>query len=477
MLVIHFHRVFHSLNQCGPTLCRRLPPLTHIRSICPLSFIARGIPTRGATSKAFLLSCVFAVLLTSGQGGLPTSGTTTAFAQDWPQIMGPERSGQATGQAELSTPWPKAANIAWQVDIGSGYAGPAVVGEQVLALHRLGQEEMLESFELSSGKSRWRAAWSASYRSSMDPDNGPRCVPTVVPATASSDSPVAICYGAAGDLTAVELNSGKLRWHRKLRSEYRADDGYFGAGSSPLVVGQRVIVCLGGKQAGIVAVDLDSGKTLWTATDYDASYTAPVAVDPQTALVVTRLKTVLIDLSSGSLLSEIPFGSRGPTVNAAVPIPIGSGRYLLTASYGVGMTIVSTANRQLDAIITGSELLSSQYNTPVLAANRIIGIDGREDVGVAALRCIDLDSREVLWTQAEYGTAHLIAIGSQVLTLTIPGRVALIDAAAGSYRELAHTQLPAGTYRALPALSSSKFIVRDSHSAGRSKLLCVELPH
>ncbi|MEO8271745.1 MAG: PQQ-binding-like beta-propeller repeat protein, partial [Aureliella sp.] len=181
---------------------------------------------------------------------------TTACAQDWPQIMGPERSGQATGQAELSTSWPKAPNIAWQADIGSGYAGPAVVGEQVLALHRLGQEEMLESFDLSSGESQWRATWPASYRSSIDPDNGPRCVPTVVSANATSDSSTAICYGAAGDLTAVDLNSGKLRWHRKLRSEYRADDGYFGAGCAPLVVGQRVIVCLGGKQAGIVAVNL-----------------------------------------------------------------------------------------------------------------------------------------------------------------------------------------------------------------------------
>lgn len=391
--------------------------------------------------------------------------------------MGPERSGQATGQAELSAPWPKAPNIAWQADIGSGYAGPVVVGEQVLVLHRLDQEEMLESFDLSNGKSQWRATWPASYRSSIDPDNGPRCVPTVVPATGTSDSPTVICYGAAGDLTAVDLNSGKLRWHRKLRSEYRADDGYFGAGSAPLVVGQRVIVCLGGKQAGIVALSLDSGETLWTATDYDASYAAPVVVDPQTALVVTRLKTVLVDLDTGSLLSEIPFGSRGPTVNAAVPIPIGSGRFLLTASYGVGMTIVSTNNRKLEEIVSGSQLLSSQYNTPVLAANRVIGIDGREDVGVAALRCIELDSREVLWTKTNYGTAHLIAIGSQVLTLTVPGRIALIDAAADGYRELAHAQLPDGIYRAPPALSSGTFIVRDSHSAGPSKLLCVELQH
>lgn len=442
-----------------------------------LSFIGGSIPARGATLAAVHLSRVFAVLLASGLSWLLASHASTARAQDWPQIMGPERSGQATGQTALATPWPKTYTLAWQAEVGSGYAGPAIAGDQVLVLHRLEQQEMLESFDLISGKQNWQAVWPASYRSSIDPDNGPRCVPTVVPGTAASDSPTAICYGAAGDLAAVELNSGALRWHRQLRLDYQADDGYFGAGSAPLVVGQRVIVCLGGKNAGIVAVDLASGETLWTATDYDASYAAPVAVDAHTALVVTRLKTVLIDLDSGRVLSEIPFGSRGPTVNAATPIPVGSERYLLTASYGVGMTIVSTANRQLDALVSGSELLSSQYSTPVLAAGRIIGIDGREDVGVASLRSIDLDLQKVIWTQANFGTAHLIAIGPQVLALTTAGRLVLVDAAADSYLELAQWQLPAGTYRAPPALSSSKLIVRNTNrDTGKSKLMCVELP-
>ncbi|MEZ6074937.1 MAG: hypothetical protein R3C56_04435 [Pirellulaceae bacterium] len=70
--------------------------------------------------------------------------------------MGPDRSGQATGQAELSASWPQAPNIAWQADIGSGYAGPAVVGEQVLAAPSTRPTGIAESFDLSTGKSHWR---------------------------------------------------------------------------------------------------------------------------------------------------------------------------------------------------------------------------------------------------------------------------------------------------------------------------------
>lgn len=447
------------------------------RAFVKLSFIGGRIPTRGAIDRTRKLVCVFTFLLASGLSCCASS----ACAQDWPQMLGPERSGQATQHSKPNVPWPEVATVAWQAEIGSGYAGPAVSGEQVLVLHRKGQKEMLESFDLTDGQSRWQTSWPASYRSSIDPDDGPRCVPTVAPAgDGDSNSSLAICYGAAGDLSAVDVQTGKLRWHRPLRSEYQADDGYFGAGSAPLVLGQRVIVCLGGKRAGIIAVDLETGKTLWTATDYDASYAAPIAIDPRTILVVTRLQTVLVDVATGQVLSEIRFGSRGPTVNAATPIAIGAERYLLTASYGVGMTILSTADRQLDELLRGSDLLSSQYATPVLSGGRLIGIDGRADVGVASLRSIDLEAQEIIWNQADFGTAHLIAIGPQVLTLTSSGRLALIDATADSYREVAHCQLPAGIYRAPPALVtnklSSQLIVRDSpDDRSPSTILCIEL--
>ena len=448
------------------------------RTSVTLSFIALRIPTRGATDRAGKLGSVCTFVLASCLGCCASlAAASWVSAQDWPQMLGPDRSGQAMEHSKLNVPWPENAAVAWQAEVGSGYAGPAVSGEQVLVLHRQGQSEMLESFDLDDGQSRWQATWTASYRSSIDPDDGPRCVPTVA---TNGDSKLAICYGAAGDLSAVDVQTGKLRWHRPLRSEYQADDGYFGAGSAPLVLGQRVVICLGGKQAGIIAVDLESGKTLWTATDYDASYAAPIAVDPRTLLVVTRLQTVLVDAATGQVLSEIRFGSRGPTVNAATPIAIGGGRYLLTASYGVGMTILSTAARQLDELLRGSDLLSSQYATPVLSGGRLIGIDGRADVGVASLRSIDLEAQEIVWNQADFGTAHLIAIGPQVLALTSSGRLALIDATADSYREIAHCQLPAGTYRAPPALVgnklSSQLIVRDSPDDRRpGRVLCIEL--
>ncbi len=429
-----------------------------------LSFIAKSIRARGQIVQVLQIAAMAIC-------------SVPVLAQDWPQILGPDRNGQATGHTNLSATWPEEPKLAWQIGLGSGFGGAAIVGERALVMHRLGKDEVLEAVELSTGKNIWRAAWPASYEASYNPDNGPRCVPTV------ADNK-AICYGAAGDLTCVDIRSGKLLWQRSLRKEYDADDGYFGAGSSPLVVGNLAIICLGGQAAGIVAVEIDSGKTRWASTDYDASYASPINVNQSTALVVTRLRTVLISVSDGKVLGEIAFGSRGPTVNAATPIQVAPNRFFLTASYGVGATLLSTENRTLSAIFDGSQLLSSQYNTPVAiagnvngVAGRVIGIDGREDVGVASLRAVDLEKQEIIWEEPSFGVAHLIAIGPQVLALKLEGELVLIDSRADHFQQLATTALPPGSYRAPPALSGDKLIVRSTNQAsGRSQLSCILLP-
>jgi outer membrane protein assembly factor BamB len=400
-----------------------------------------------------------------------------AEGADWPQILGPQRDGQAADERPLADSWPATGlSRAWTHAAESGYAGPAVVGSRVLCFDRAGDQERLTAVSLERGQPLWQASWPASYRSAMDPDSGPRCVPTAAAGRV-------VCYGAAGDLACVDLESGKLLWLRPLRKETRAEDGYFGAGSSPLITEGTVIVNVGGREAGIVGVDLETGQTRWSATSYDASYSSPVAtrvmVDGQAraaALVVTRLRTVLLDVETGQVYGEVDFGARGPTVNAATPLPVGSDRFLLTASYGVGAMVVSQAGGGLKMEWRNRELLSSQYNTPVLVNGKVWGCDGREDLGTASLKAISLEKQAELWEHPLSGTAHLIAVGPRILLLTVDGTVKLIDAGADTYRELGSSPLPPGIYRSLPAFSQGKLLVRRTLRPGQSEFLALELP-
>jgi outer membrane protein assembly factor BamB len=392
-----------------------------------------------------------------------------ADAGDWPQVLGPTRDGQAIGET-LPT-WSEPPAIRWRVPCGAGYSGVAVVGERVFLWHRESNEERLDCLSSVDGHRLWRAAFAATYRGGVDADLGPRCVPVV------AGNQVYV-YGAAGDLHAVSVADGTSAWTRELRSDYEAEDGYFGAGSTPIVVGDTVITTVGGRDgAGLVAVDTRDGKTKWTAVDESAAYASPVTieVEKQTYVIaVLGLTTVMLEPATGQVIREFDFGRRGPTVNAATPLARGS-QLFMTASYGIGCRMLDmTANPPAD-LWKANDAISSQYATPVLIGDSLIAIDGREDMGEAALLRASWNDGTVVWQKPGFGTAHLIAAGDRVLAQTTDGRLELIDGKADTYRSLATFSLPEGTYRSLPALAGGTLYCRRTTSSNTGELLAIEM--
>jgi outer membrane protein assembly factor BamB len=395
-------------------------------------------------------------------------GAVPAFGGDWPQILGPDRNGHAEGE-QLSASWPSSGpKVAWRYPLGSGYAGAAVMGERVIVFHRVGSNERVECLDAASGKSQWKADFPASYRGGVDPDIGPRAVPLV------ADGKVYV-FGAAGDLHAVALDTGKKQWSRALYADYGGDEGYFGAGSTPILVGGRLLVNVGGRGAGIVALDPASGKTVWQASDEAASYAAPAAArvsGTDNAVFITRMNCVLTDPATGKVTTLFPFGKRGPTVNAATPLVL-NGELFCTASYGVGAVLASLNGASAKTIWANDDTISSQYATPVEHGGFLYGIHGREDVGVAELRCIEAATGKVRWSKTGYGVAHLILAGDKFLIQKSDGQIALAAADPTKYRELAAARVSNGPTRALPALSRGCLYVRSGSGGG--ELTCVQV--
>jgi hypothetical protein len=283
---------------------------------------------------------------------------------------------------------------------------------------------------------------------------------------------VAYCFGAAGDLYAVAIDSGKKVWTRSLYADYRGDEGYFGAGSTPIIVAGKLLVNVGGRGAGIVALDPASGKTVWQASDEAASYSSPTIATvggKVQAIFVTRMNCVAADPQTGDITRLFAFGQRGPTVNAAAPLIIAD-KLFVTASYGVGAVLASLDGKQ---IWSSDDRLSSQYATPVEKGGFLFGIHGREDVGVAELRCIELATGKVRWSKTGYGVAHLILAGDQLLIQKTDGQIALASADPTSYRELASARIAPGPTRALPALSRGRLFVRTGSGGG--ELVCLQV--
>jgi outer membrane protein assembly factor BamB len=354
--------------------------------------------------------------------------------------------------------------------LGQGYAGPAVAEGRVLVFHRVAEVERLESLDAKTGQPQWSVDFPASYAGGVDPDTGPRCVPLV------HGGSVYVC-GAAGDLHSVTLQTGKKRWSRATYREFRGNPGYFGAGSSPLVVGDQLLLNVGGEgDAGIVAFALQDGATRWKSTAEKASYSSPTLVTVQGrqhAIFATRLTAVSLDPADGTIRFRFPFGQRGPTVNAATPL-VFDGHLFLTANYGVGARTVKIGERSATPVWSNDESLSSQYATPVYKDGLLYGIHGREDVGVPDLRCVDAMTGRVRWSVPDFGTAHLILVGDKLLVFCVNGRLVLAEAAPTAFRRLSEATISQAVTRALPALSDGRLYFRENQ-AGAGSLRCLVL--
>ncbi len=431
----------------------------------PIAHFERGaaIPPAITTSEEFMntyWSKWIAIVLV-------ITASSASLAGDWPQILGPARNGVSTDT--LPEKFPAAGpKLAWSAKLGQGYAGPVAQKELVIVFHRVDDAERIECLAAKNGERLWKQDFPARYAGGIDPDLGPRCVPLIA-------GERVFVYGAAGSCHCVELATGKPIWSRELAQDYSAPDGYFGAGSTPIVIGDRLLVNVGGKKAGIVGLDVTSGKTVFAIAKEQASYSSPTAYTHNKtayALFLTRFNVVRVDPLRGDSQVLFPFGRSGPTVNAAVPLVIDE-QVFVTSSYGVGASLRNLAKPE-EAIWENDDSLSSQYATPVVRGGYLYGIHGREDIPPAHLRCVELQTGKVRWSRDDFGVAHVILAGDKLLLLTVAGELVIAAASPEAYTELARARVSTGVTRAIPALAGGKFYFR-SNAGGGGELRCLEL--
>jgi outer membrane protein assembly factor BamB len=383
----------------------------------------------------------------------------TAIAQDWPQILGPARNGVYSG-APITRTFPKTGPpLVWTREVGAGFAGPAVAAGRLILFHRVGGREIVDALDAATGKTIWTAEYPTAYRDDFGFDEGPRAIPVIAGGRVFT-------HGADGMLQALDFASGRKLWAVDTRRDFSVAKGYFGAASSPLVDADRVLLNVGGRNSGIVAFDAATGKTVWTATSDEASYSSPVMADiagQRTAVFFTRTGLVAIDPANGSVRYQLRWRARvAASVNAATPIVI-KDQIFLSASYGTGATLLQVANGAVTPVWSGDESLSNHYSTSVHREGFLYGFEGRQEFG-QSLRCVELATGKVMWNVDGFGAGTLLIAGDLLIITRESGELVLAPASPKSFQPAARAQLMPGVVRAYPALSNATLFVRNDHT-------------
>jgi outer membrane protein assembly factor BamB len=422
-----------------------------------------------------------------------------AVTGDWTSFLGPTHNA-VSPETRLTRQLPPP--LVWEFNRGTGYASPAIAGERLVFVHRLGDEEIVECLHAETGATNWQFRYPTDFEDRYGYNNGPRASPVI-------DATRVYTVGAQGQLFCLDLGTGKVLWKRDLAAEYRVRQDFFGTASTPLVEGPVLIVNVGAPGGpSVVGFDKTTGREAWRAGQaWGASYASPIpaAVHGQRRVFVfaggesspPSGGLMSIDPSNGRVDFAFPWRSRTyESVNASCPV-VFDNKVFISASYRTGGALVEIRPDFTHRLLWTTQEFGLHFNTPVYRNGYLYGFDGRNEPD-ASLACVDAASGKVVWrTTPEWsepfeiggqrqaqlvGTyrGSLLAVDGQFLCLGEIGHLLWMDLTPKGYRELARTRLFAARESwALPVLSRGLLYVvqntRDVLTGARPRLLCYDL--
>jgi outer membrane protein assembly factor BamB len=364
--------------------------------------------------------------------GLTVLFGPAALAADWPQWRGPARDG-ISRETGLLQEWPKEGpKLLWQArDIGDGYATPAVAGERVFILGNRGvEDEFVQALSVDTGKSVWSTRLGRVGNPDMQPSYPKaRSTPTI-------DGARLYALGSDGDLVCLETASGKLVWRKSLRADFSGKPGKWAYAESPLVDGDVLVVTPGGKDATIVALNKQSGATIWKsavpggdAAAYASAIVAHAAGRKQYVQFLDQ-GLVGVDAATGRFLWRYDGTSKGPA-NIATPVAHGDYIYNTNARrFGAALVQLHPTAEGISAEQVYLERdLPNTLGGQVLLGGFIYGANPRGPVSA------EFATGKVRWQDEGIGPGAVMYADHRLYFHAENGDAALIEATPDAYRE------------------------------------------
>jgi outer membrane protein assembly factor BamB len=377
-----------------------------------------------------------------------------SYASDWPQFRGPNADG-ISPETGLNKDWKaKPPKELWKIDLGdNGYAGPAIAGGKLYIIDHAGSNDVVRAVDVATGKEVWKFE----YADAGNDNYGfSRSTPTV------SNGKV-YTLSRQGRLHCLDAAKGEKLWLRDLRGEFEGKVGEWEYAWSPLVDGDKVIVCPGGAK-GVVALNKNDGKEIWTGgTSDNAGYATPVVATiagKKQYLIFSGKNLAGVDAEKGGApLWQFPWAT-SYEVNAASPLPIGAFVFI-TSGYGKGCALVN-ANTEKPAAIWQNGEIKAHFNSPVYINNCIFGTG---DPGT--LVCLDPQSGHANWKQNGFEKGGLLAVDGTLIVIDgANGDVVQVAADTKAYKELGRFKPLGGQSWTSPAIADGKLYIRNTKKLG-----------
>lgn len=391
-------------------------------------------------------------------------------AGDWPQWRGPNRDGKST-ETGLLQQWPAGGpTLAWKTTgLGAGYATVSVVKGVLYTAGDKGAEGFVLALSEKDGKALWSAKLGKAGAPGWGGFAGVRGTPTV-------DGDLVFAIGQYGELAAFETKTGKEVWRKDFTKDFGGKLPEWGFSESALVDGDKLIFTPGGEKGAVVAVNKQTGATLWQTAAFkdEAQYSSlmPATIAGVPQYLQLTMASVVGVAPDGQVLWQAP--RKGAT--AVIPTPVHADNLVyVTSGYNIGCNLfkVTKAGDKFTAEeVYKNKVVANHHGGVVLLGDHIYGHDDRR-----GWTCQNLKTGEAVW-QTEDGLgkgACVFADGHLVLREEKKkgSRLALIEATPTGYKEKGQFEQPDQSGKeawAHPVIANGKLYVRD-----QDVLLCYDV--
>jgi outer membrane protein assembly factor BamB len=351
--------------------------------------------------------------------------------------------------------------VVWKTRVaGHGWSSPVVAGGRVwltTAIEQRGISLRAIAFDVETGREvvNVEVFKIPSDRRDINPKNS-----WASPTPIVEDGRVYVHFGADG--TAALSASGEILW--KNRFDYQSQHG---AGGSPIVYGDLLIVnCDGSDAAFVVALDKRTGKVKWRRDrgyPHDQAYTTPLVIragDRDQLISVGAYRARAYDPLTGKEIWRVRYD--GGFSN--VPRPV----------YGHGLVYIATGFQEPSLIAVRPDGTGDVTKThvawtlkrgaPLTPSPLLVGDDLYivNDGGIAT--CVEARTGNVLWQARLGGTysasptfaaGHIYFMAEQgVTTVLAPGKEA---------RRVAANKLDGGLLASMAVAGRAIFLRSDTH--------------
>ncbi|MGB0761172.1 MAG: PQQ-binding-like beta-propeller repeat protein [Rubripirellula sp.] len=408
-----------------------------------------------------LLTLLIAIAVTALQ-------LQVATGQDWPVWRGPTLDGHAPQEAAAVVPvtWSENQNVAWRARVpGKGHASPIVVGGNVFLLTHEEQNQTicLLKYNATNGAPMGKLV----LHRGVVPPSYLHKKNTIASSTPSSDGKAVYVVVQVGDAiyaSAVSVQ-GQLIWQRVV-APYRAGNGWFGYGASPLLVGNALVIAVetDNREGGLFAVSKLDGRPLWRAqrpqeTGYSSPILAEVAGRPQ-ILISGGYQVAAYEPQDGSMLWKVKATSR-TTCGTMVwknDMVFASGGFPESGTYGVSV------NEQGPKVVWQNRVKCYEQSM-VVAGDYLYGF---ADNGI--LFCWRCSDGQEMWKQRLGGpvSASPLLVGDRIYASNERGVTFVFRASPNGFQLLGKNVLGDSSF-ASPVYADGKLFLRHASSGNGTR--------